>query len=264
MRATQRSVSDRLPALDNSAHITAYDPFLSDYGDPPEIELPWSTGISSSGKVDVYVDDLDTSPAPYEPPTPPEEDVDPVNFNDCPPLNIVIFLVGSRGGLCRLKLSDPAGDIQPYLALALQLIINHGHRVRIATHPAFAKLVADASVHLAGLTSASGTPLTGLLEFFSIGGDPHQLMAYMVRNPGLVPGLSAVWNGDIKQKRAMVKTMLMGCYRACFVPNESTKQPFGADAIISNPPAFAHVHVAEALGIPLVMSFSALPGPGVD
>jgi hypothetical protein len=29
------------------------------------------------------------------------------------------------------------------------------------------------------------------------------------------------------------------------------KNPFVADAIIANPPSFAHVHIAERLGIPL-------------
>jgi hypothetical protein len=50
--------------------------------------------------------------------------------------------------------------------------------------------------------------------------------------------------------------MLDGFYRSTFEPNNTTRQPFAADAIISNPPAFAHVHIAEALGLPLLMSFS--------
>lgn len=62
----------------------------------------------------------------------------------------------------------------------------------------------------------------------------------------------------------MVKQILMGCYKASFSPNEDTKQPFAADAIISNPPTFAHIHVAEALGIPLIMSFSELWRPDTN
>jgi hypothetical protein len=73
--------------------------------------------------------------------------------------------------------------------------------------------------------------------------------------------VSAIANGNISAKRQMVKTILSGCYRACFADNESTGKPFGADAIISNPPAFAHIHCAEAFGIPLVMSFSELHLP---
>lgn len=217
---------------------------------PPADHLPWNTDVTSAGRVDVLVHpgDLELDAAsrpPMSPHSPAEPDVDIENFASCPPLNIVMFIVGSRG------------DLQPYLALALQLITTAGHRVRIATHAEFAPLIADASVHLAGLTSpANGTPLTGNLEHFDIGGDPHELMAYMVKNPGLIPGLKSVWEGDIKRKRAMVKTILMRSYLACHVANEVTRRPFGADAIIANPPAFAHIHVAEALGLPLLISFT--------
>ena len=50
--------------------------------------------------------------------------------------------------------------------------------------------------------------------------------------------------------------MLVGCWKACIERDKHTGNPFVADAIISNPPAFAHIHCAEALGIPLQMSFS--------
>ena len=52
--------------------------------------------------------------------------------------------------------------------------------------------------------------------------------------------------------------MLEGCWKACYLPDETTAEPFAADAIISNPPAFAHVHCAEALGVPLLLSFSEI------
>ena len=50
--------------------------------------------------------------------------------------------------------------------------------------------------------------------------------------------------------------MLDGCWKACHSIDDETGQPFAADAIISNPPTFAHVHCAEALGVPLTMTFS--------
>jgi sterol 3beta-glucosyltransferase len=61
------------------------------------------------------------------------------------------------------------GDVQPYLALGQELLKN-GHRVQIATlqiatHGTFRQFVADAK-----------------LEFFDIGGDPQELMSYMVRS----------------------------------------------------------------------------------
>lgn len=54
----------------------------------------------------------------------------------------------------------------------------------------------------------------------------------------------------------MTAEMLQGFYKSCLDPDPETGKAFAADAIISNPPAFAHVHVAEAMGLPLLMSFS--------
>lgn len=50
--------------------------------------------------------------------------------------------------------------------------------------------------------------------------------------------------------------MINGCWKSCYEPDDVSGQIFAADAIISNPPAFAHVHCAEALGIPLLLTFS--------
>jgi UDP:flavonoid glycosyltransferase YjiC (YdhE family) len=117
------------------------------------------------------------------------------------------------------------------------------------------------------------------LEFFSIGGDPSELMAFMVKNPGLMPGFDTMRNGDVGKRRKEISTMIRGCWRSCFetgngtgpaasdqttesYSNDGTTQaenaakPFVADAIIANPPSFAHVHVAEKLGIPLHVMFT--------
>ena len=67
-------------------------------------------------------------------------------------MNIVIQIVGSRG------------DVQPFVALGQVLKRKYNHRVRIATHPNFKDFVTENG-----------------LEFFSIGGDPSELMAFMVR-----------------------------------------------------------------------------------
>ncbi|GHJ85209.1 hypothetical protein NliqN6_1611 [Naganishia liquefaciens] len=161
-----------------------------------------------------------------------------------PSLNIVIMIVGSRG------------DVQPYLAAALELIKTYGHRVRIATHDVFESFVLEQAAHLNGRMNRQGKPLTDNLEFFGIGGDPKDLMAYMVKNPGLIPGMGSLTNGDIGRKKAMIKEMIHNFYRSTFQPCPQNGQAFAADAIISNPPAFAHIHTAEALGIPLIMSFT--------
>lgn len=160
-----------------------------------------------------------------------------------PPLNIVIQIVGSRG------------DVQPFVALGCTLK-EFGHRVRIATHAVFKSFV-----------EAYG------LEFFNIGGNPEELMAFMVRNPGLFPNYDAVRNGDVKIQRQNMTDILNGCWKSCveigdgiaprdggnnvnFGPGNSKPKPFVADAIIANPPSFAHIHCAEKLGVPLHLMFT--------
>lgn len=168
-----------------------------------------------------------------------------------PPLNIVIQVVGSRG------------DVQPFVALGKVLKEQHGHRVRLATHPTFKDFVQENG-----------------LEFFSIAGDPSELMAFMVKNPGLMPGFDTLRRGDIGRRRQDVGNMIRRCWRSCIetgdgsgveasdknvddwsrtegsIEVQSGYKPFVADAIIANPPSFAHIHCAEKLGIPLHMMFT--------
>ncbi|RVX70517.1 hypothetical protein B0A52_05168 [Exophiala mesophila] len=142
------------------------------------------------------------------------------------PLSIVVQVVGSRG------------DVQPFIALGNELQ-RHGHRVRLATHAVFEDFVTDAG-----------------LEFYPIGGDPSELMAYMVKNPGLMPTMSSLREGEIGKKREMIAEILAGCWSSCISPDPVTQEPFVANAIIANPPSFAHVHCAEALGVPLHIVFT--------
>lgn len=156
-----------------------------------------------------------------------------------PQFNIVIMVVGSRG------------DIQPFLRIGKHLKNEYGHRVRVATHPTFRDFV----------EKDSG------LEFFSVGGDPSELMAFMVKNPGIVPTFHTMKSGEIGKRRAAMAEMFDGFWRSCIhaTEYESTnlkandmdgRAVFIADAIIANPPSFAHVHCAEALGIPLHLVFT--------
>ncbi|UPX18863.1 uncharacterized protein EKO05_0009147 [Ascochyta rabiei] len=141
-------------------------------------------------------------------------------------MNVVIQIVGSRG------------DVQPFVALGQELQ-KYGHRVRIATHNTFEDLVKKSN-----------------LEFFPIGGDPKELMAYMVKNPGLIPSMKSLREGDIKRKQIMISEILDGCWKSCVDADLDSKEPFVADAIIANPPSFAHVHCAQALGVPLHLMFT--------
>ena len=174
-----------------------------------------------------------------------------------PPLNIVIHVVGSRG------------DVQPFVALGKVLKQDYGHRIRLATHPTFRSFVEENG-----------------LEFFSIGGDPAELMAFMVKNPGLMPGMDSLRSGDVGKRRKGMYEIVQGCWRSCIELGDGTgiaasddhvdslptseqstersidlnenpsARPFVADAIIANPPSFAGIHCAEKLGIPLHLMFT--------
>lgn len=172
-----------------------------------------------------------------------------------PSLNVVVHVVGSRG------------DVQPFVALGKVLKETYGHRVRLATHPVFKDFVEEHD-----------------LEFFAIGGDPSELMAFMVKNPGLMPGFDTLRKGDIGKRRKNIAEMIKGCWRSCIetgdgsgveasdstvgdfagpesgstLSDDPTSIPFIADAIIANPPSFAHIHCAEKLGIPLHMMFTSV------
>jgi UDP:flavonoid glycosyltransferase YjiC (YdhE family) len=175
-------------------------------------------------------------PPPYIPPSLGGED----GISPPPRLNVVIQVVGSRG------------DVQPFVALGKVLKETYGHRVRLATHPIFKDFVQEYG-----------------LEFFSIGGDPSQLMAFMVKNPGLMPGFRSVFSGDVGQRRRDVAEYIQGCWRSCYKAgdgnnepsdddssSDSAAKPFVADCIIAKPPSFAHIHCAEKLGINLHIMFT--------
>jgi UDP:flavonoid glycosyltransferase YjiC (YdhE family) len=93
-------------------------------------------------------------------------------------------------------------------------------------------------------------------------------MAYMVKNPGLLPNMQSIKAGDIGKRRKEMAEMMEGTWRSCIeagngmgekVPALDVDAPedlFIADAIIANPPSMGHIHCAEKLGIPLHMVFT--------
>lgn len=166
------------------------------------------------------------SPTPRPSPPPYERIQGDLSPEDPTKLNVLIQVVGSRG------------DVQPFIALGAELK-KRGHRVRLATHDVFEKFVRAAG-----------------LEHYGVGGDPAALMAYMVKNPGLIPSMKSLQAGEIGKKRDMIEEMLGGFWEACIRPDTTTGRPFVADAIIANPPSFAHVHCAQALGIPVHLMFT--------
>ncbi|KAJ4826730.1 hypothetical protein Tsubulata_020998 [Turnera subulata] len=151
-----------------------------------------------------------------------EEPLDAMDLQYIPPLQIVMLIVGTRG------------DVQPFVAIGKRLQ-DYGHRVRLATHSNFKEFV-----------------LTAGLEFFPLGGDPKVLAGYMVKNKGFLPSGPS----EIPIQRNQIKEIIYSLLPACKDPDIDSGIPFKADAIIANPPAYGHTHVAEALKIPIHIFFT--------
>ncbi|KAE7997956.1 hypothetical protein FH972_002542 [Carpinus fangiana] len=151
-----------------------------------------------------------------------DEPLDATDLLYIPPLQIVILIVGTRG------------DVQPFIAIGKRLQ-DYGHRVRLATHSNFKEFV-----------------LTAGLEFYPLGGDPKVLAGYMVKNKGFLPSGPS----DIPTQRNQMKEIIYSLLPACKDPDIDSGIPFKADAIIANPPAYGHTHVAEALKVPIHIFFT--------
>ncbi|CAK7235465.1 hypothetical protein SCUCBS95973_009279 [Sporothrix curviconia] len=202
--------------------------------------------VTDDGRVDIAVDETDAGKLAAllanKPEGRPASTAAPVGKAGTPPrLNIVIQVVGSRG------------DVQPFVALGHVLRRKYGHRVRLVTHSVFKDFVE------APESSDSNAKDDGRwLEFADIGGgDPAELMAFMVQNDrdgsgGLMPPAEAYTNGTIAQRRRFIEGVLHGCWNSMV----DVETEFVADAIIANPPSFAHIHLAEAFGVPLHIMFT--------
>ncbi|KVH94240.1 hypothetical protein Ccrd_003693, partial [Cynara cardunculus var. scolymus] len=169
-----------------------------------------------------------------------EDTLDSTEPRYFPPLQIVMLIVGTRG------------DVQPFVAIGKRLQVLHisfhfpfsingfeyreyGHRVRLATHSNFKEFV-----------------LTAGLEFYPLGGDPKVLAEYMVKNKGFLPSGPS----EIPVQRSQMKDIIFSLFPACREPDLDTGISFRAEAIIANPPAYGHTHVAEALKIPIHIFFT--------
>jgi hypothetical protein len=155
-----------------------------------------------------------------------------------PKLNICIIVVGTHG------------DVLPFCALANELQ-EIGHRVRLASH----------EVHRRTVTSRS-------IEFFPLAGDPKLLSQWTVQSGGNITGEIRQGVQDpsvLAAKDAMVKSICRSCWGAVTgtdpyleIFDDTQHQaiaPFVANAVIANPPCMGHIHVCEALGIPLHIMF---------
>ncbi|XP_057773391.1 sterol 3-beta-glucosyltransferase UGT80B1-like [Salvia miltiorrhiza] len=142
--------------------------------------------------------------------------------NKIPKLKIALLVVGTRG------------DVQPFLALALRLQ-EYGHYVRLATHSQFHGFVKSVGV-----------------DFYPLGGDPRIMAECFVRARSILLPRP----GDMALQRKQLKAIIESLLPACTQPDPVSGEPFRAQAIIANPPAFGSKDIAEALDVPLHIMFT--------
>uniref|UniRef100_A0A0E0N5J3 Uncharacterized protein n=1 Tax=Oryza rufipogon TaxID=4529 RepID=A0A0E0N5J3_ORYRU len=102
-----------------------------------------------------------------------------------------------------------------------------GHYVRLATHANFRTFVKSAGI-----------------DFYPLGD--------MTKNKGFC----LAGPTEISVQRKQLKEIIFSVLPACTEPDLDTGLPFRAQAIIANPPALGHLHIAEALGVPLHIFFT--------
>jgi len=149
-------------------------------------------------------------------------------------LHVAILVCGTRG------------DVQPFVLIG-QRLQRDGHRVRLATHELYRGYVVESG-----------------LEFWPLAGDPRKLSAYMVETGGRLLPLSVEEVKAVPEKQQMLEDIMRSCLPACIANDEASgggaghgawARPFRAQAIISNPPTYGHIHVAEFLDVPLHLMF---------
>ncbi|KAF4495235.1 sterol glucosyltransferase [Fusarium agapanthi] len=170
--------------------------------DIPRDASPPTSRVNDHAGVDIQFSSLQPDEVNRLLPPDKAQDVEPTSSipaaapsGPCPALNVVIQVVGSRG------------DVPPFIALGVAFQ-RYGHRMRLATYDTFTDFV-----------RSSG------LEFYPIGGDPEDCMAYMVKNPGLIPSMESLRGGDIGRKRVMID-MLRGFWSSCVKPDLAATRSF--------------------------------------
>ncbi|CAK4695883.1 unnamed protein product, partial [Aphanomyces euteiches] len=144
-------------------------------------------------------------------------------------MQVCIMIVGTHG------------DVAPFVGIGKRLQ-KDGHRVRLATHATYRSFV-----------TKNG------LEFYPLAGDPKELSAYMVKTSGHIVSFNyEVLTKDTPRNIKTIDEILHSTWPAVSARDPDGNPllpPFRAQAIISNPVTYGHVHVAEKLGVPLHIMF---------
>jgi sterol 3beta-glucosyltransferase len=210
----------------NSLADVVYSAALAVHDDDGHIKLEFSDGSEDQIDLDAFRPQPQTIDQE-------EEKILQHQINQCPPkMNICIMIVGTRG------------DVQPFIGIA-KLLQSHGHRVRLATHAVYREFVMENGI-----------------EYYPLGGNPKELSAYMVKTGGhLIPLKLEHIRNDIPRNMKMIEEILHSTWPAVSAADPDARgkgkpgDPFAANAIISNPVTYGHIHVAEKLGIPLHIMF---------
>ncbi|KAF4677785.1 hypothetical protein FOL47_010379 [Perkinsus chesapeaki] len=163
--------------------------------------------------------------------------------NHVPRMNITLIDVGSRG------------DVEPYIAISKELNAM-GHHCRLCTHEKFRNVIEKNGI-----------------EFFPMALDapghwqPETLMKIASESPSWNPGflvsphdMNFVLHNTSLMKQSVRELFFFpgwekGDVGAWGAVKSAPEKRWVTHAMISNPPAYVHVHIAERLGVPLHMFF---------
>ncbi|RDL32414.1 uncharacterized protein BP5553_08870 [Venustampulla echinocandica] len=131
------------------------------------------------------------------------------------------------------------GKAEPphYFNIAIH-VGNYGHRVRLAIHGTL-------------IVEENG------LEFFDIGGDSAQPMAFMVKSPGFIPGMEQLKAGDVGKRRKDIAEILQSCWKPCASVDEVKEDEIRSPKETENSAAY-NVYHAMATNLAFSYRSSAL------
>lgn len=173
-----------------------------------------------------------------------------VHLAACSPIALdesIVSALKKRDAL--LMVAGSRGDIEPFIRIGKILQERFDFRVRIATHPAHRERVE-----------------TYGMDFYSVGGDPRVFANTFNERPDIV---ASFIRGDFSTLRATFKRMIARYWLSAIETSDTDlgtndavsekkldgnlARPFVADVVVSTLPTQAHSHVAESLGVPLVL-----------
>ncbi|AFR96358.2 UDP-glucose,sterol transferase [Cryptococcus neoformans C23] len=181
------------------------------------------SSLTTYGDVNIWIDvqeNLGDLPAAVAPKV-KEYALDPQG--SVPSLNIVMFAIGDED------------DLRPFISLAIELIVSHSHRIRIATQEIHEGLFNQAKNFLAGRTGRDGrVGLNDKLEMYPLSAPPDASLS--------------TWTKNQKTLEPTLRSLYRSTFSTSTVP---TNSHFAADLIISAPNVPCQVSIAELLGLPL-------------